>query len=356
MHFRTAWSDYFPGSYSNNCSSQLYTGRQTPSGAAVYVSNCLFISITSGSAGGSLFFSGSPQYLLVESTSFFTCKTSSNTAAIYFSNTNNGQCVLQEVCCYDCWPTNNNDPQVTYIRVNDSPSSKNYVNYSSFSRSFPSGGGPYYTTYHYYGKICCSSVNISINKCYHTSGIYCQPSSDSSSSTCSLTYSTFADNIATGCICIYLLNSGAKHEIKSCNILRNTQPLGNGGGTIYANGNLIIEYSCILENTATYIFYQGHSSYTITLSNCTVDSTSNNGYLTTRNTLTKSFILALNHMSTRNCHSEYDSAGYLTPFIQTPSSKKQRNYCSCDRFLYQCPQGNFHFITYISFVLELLPK
>ena len=89
-----------------------------------------------------------------------------------------------------------------------------------------------------------------MNKCYGRSGIYCQPFSDSSSSTCSLTFSTFADNIATGYTCIYLTNAGSKHEIKSCNILRNTQPLGNGGGTIYANGNLIIEYFCILENTA----------------------------------------------------------------------------------------------------------
>jgi hypothetical protein len=336
MHFKTAWSDYFSVSYSNNYNSQLYNERQTPSGTAVYVSNCLFRSFTSGSAGA-LYFYSSAQYLLVESTSFFSCKTSNCAAAIYFYNTNNGQCVLQEVCCYDCWPTANSDPQVTYIRVNDSPSSKNYVNYSSFSRSFPSGGGPYYTTYHYYGKICCSSVNISINKCYHTSGIYCQPSSDSSSSTCSLTYSTFADNIATGCICIYLLNSGAKHEIKSCNILRNTQGTLGSEGTIYAYGNLMIEYSCILENTANNIFFQGHSSYTITLSNCTVDSTSNNGYLTTRNTVTKSFILALNHMSTRNCHSEYDSAGYLTAFIQTPSSSNKPIICyTYFKFIHQC--------------------
>jgi hypothetical protein len=264
---------------------------------------------------------------------------------------------MQGVCCYDCWPTNNADPQVTRINVNDCPSSKNYVNYSSFSRIFPSGSSPHYTVYHQYGKICCSSVNISMNKCCYTSGIYCVPSSDSSSSTCSLTYSSFADNIVTARICILLTNTGAKHEIKSCNILRNTQPLGNGDGTIYANGNLMIDNSCILENTATRIFHQGSSSYTITLSSCTVDSNSNNGYLTTRNTVTKSFILALNHMSTRNCNSEYDSAGYLTPIIQTPSSsKKQKLYYSCERLFHHYQQGNFHIITYISFVLELLPK
>jgi hypothetical protein len=87
--------------------------------------------------------------------------------------------------------------------------------------------------------------------------------------------------------------------------------------------------SCILGNIAHHIFYQESSSHRITLSNSTIDSTSNNGYLTTQNTVTKSFILALNHMSTQNCHSEYDSVGHLTPIIQTPSSsKKQKNYCT----------------------------
>jgi predicted nucleic acid binding AN1-type Zn finger protein len=106
---------------------------------------------------------------------------------------------------------------------------------------------------------------------------------------------------------------------KSCNILRNTQ-VSSSEGTIKSDGNLMIEDSCILGNTATNIFY-AYSSYIITLSlsNCTVDKTSNNGYLTTQNTVTKSFILGLNNMSTQNCHSEYDSAGDLTavPYITT---------------------------------------
>jgi hypothetical protein len=335
MHFRTAWSDYFSGSYSNNYNSQLFTGRQTPSGAGVYVSNCLFRSIKL-TTYGALCCSSSAQYLLVESTSFFSCKTSSHTGAIYFYHSS-GQCVLHEVCCHDCCSTNDNNPQVTCITVNNGASSKNYANYSSFSRCMPSGTSSHYTVYHYHGKICCSSVNISMNKCYGRSGIYCCPSSDSSSSTCSLTFSTFADNIATGYTCIYLTNAGSKYEIKSCNILRNTQPLGNGEGTIFAYANLMVDNSCILKNTATYIFYQQYSSYTITISNCTVDSTANNGYLTTHNTVTKSFILALNHMSTQNCHSEYDSVGALTPIIQTPSSSKKQKQCfTIINYFHQC--------------------
>jgi hypothetical protein len=323
LYSKTAWNDYFPGSYTN-FNSQTYTSRQTPSYTGVYVSNCFFGPITSSSDGGVLYCGSSVQYLLVESSSFFSCKSSGGAGAILFSNTNNGQCVFHAVCGYGCCSTSNN-VQFGHTYVYNVLTSKNYFNYSSISCCVSVNSGSWYVFLLYYGKIDFPSVNISMNKCYGQS-IYCYPLSDSTV-TCSLTHSSFTDNIANGYTCICLCTTGAKYEIKSCNILRNTQVNLNSQGTIATWGNLIIEDSCILENKATRIFHQA-SSYTITLSNCTVDSTSSNEYLTTQNTVTKSFILALNHMSTRNCHSEYDSAGTLTPIIQTPSSsKKQRLYC-----------------------------
>jgi hypothetical protein len=105
--------------------------------------------------------------------------------------------------------------------------------------------------------------------------------------------------------------SGARYEVKSCNILRNTDTISNRG-TFYIDGNTLIEDSCILENKAYYIFRFDSSSYSVTLSNCTIDTTSSNGNVVMTKTVTKSFILALNHISTRNCYSEYDSAGTLT--------------------------------------------
>jgi hypothetical protein len=169
---------------------------------------------------------------------------------------------------------------------------------------------------------------MSNNKCKGDS-VVCFPLSYSNTVTCSFSYSSFADNIATQGTWFTLWTSGAEYEIKSCNILRNTQDNLNYRGTIATSGNLKIMDSCILENKADYIFYEDYSSYRITLSNCTVDKTTNNGYLITQNTVTKSFILALNHLSTQNCHSGYDAAGTLTPIIQTPSSsKKQMNYCT----------------------------
>jgi hypothetical protein len=106
------------------------------------------------------------------------------------------------------------------------------------------------------------------------------------------------------------MTTGAKIEMKNCNILRNTQGSLSSEGTIYTYGNLMIENSCILENKATYIFY-ATSSGIITLSNCTVDGTGNTGSLIIQNTVTKSFILALNHLSTGNCETEYDVVGTL---------------------------------------------
>jgi hypothetical protein len=202
--------------------------------------------------------------------------------------------------------------------------SKNYINFSSISRCMNENA--WYLLLFSNGKNLCPTINMSNNRCKGQFLLY-YPLKYSNSITCSFSYSTFADNFATQYIYFILWTSGAEYEIKSCNILRNTQVALNSYGTISALGNLKIVDSSILENVANYIFYQESSSYRITLSNCTVDKTTNNGYLTTQNSVTKSFIRALNHMSTRNCYSEYDAAGYLTPIIQTPSSSKKRIYC-----------------------------
>jgi hypothetical protein len=166
--------------------------------------------------------------------------------------------------------------------------------------------------YLYYGKICCPSVNMSMNKCHVYSAIRCDPFSDPSSVTCSLSYSSFADNNASAHICIRFYMAGAISEIKCCNILRNIEFSGSYG-TISTEGNLTIEDSCILENSAVRIFYTS-SSYIIILSNCTVDSMNHTNSLILQNTVTKSFILGLNHISTHNCHAEYDLVGHLTAF------------------------------------------
>jgi hypothetical protein len=345
MHSITAWSDYFTTTNPNNPNSQTYTSTQTPSATSVYVSNCVFRSITSTSNGSALSCT-SISYLLVESTSFFSCKTSGqHGGAIYFYNSG-GQCVLHEVCGYDCYSTHTNsisNGQFAYILVNNGISSKNIVDYSSIVRCVNEKSGSYYILCLFRGKNYCLSVNISMNKCQCYSGVYNQLSYDLNYVTCSLSYSSIADNNATANTCIYLWNPCSKSEIKSCNIIRNTQ-IFSSWGTIAICTEVVIEDCCILENKANYIFFKACYSgciINVTITNCTIDSTSNNLNLTIQNTVTKSFIHALNHMNNLICYAEYDVVGTLTPITPPPSSFKKQRQCTCMKIFYQCQLSDF---------------
>jgi hypothetical protein len=322
LRIRTAWSDYFTET-PTLLQKNEYVTRQTPSDTNVHISNCLFRSITSESAGGAFYSNGA---------------VSSGGGAIYFSNSNNGQCVLHEVCGYDCCSTyTGGSYQFAYIYMNTNVSCKNYVDYSSIVRCVNANSNSASTLYLGWGKVYCPSTNISMNKCGCHSGIY------SSASRYSFLYATFADNIANDHSCIRFWCGGGRCNFKSCNIIRNTQGTLNSGGTFWTADEVTVEDSCILENIATYIFAQANS-YTFVVSNCTVDKTTRSGSFRIQNTITKSFILALNHMSTQNCNVEYDSFGYLTPIIPPPSqspSKSQKPYCSCEKFIYQSRLRDF---------------
>jgi hypothetical protein len=347
IQIRTAWNDYFTGTATPQ-QPKLYTSTQTLSGTNVYFLDCLFSSCISSNYGGA-FYCTSVTYLLVESSSFFSCKTSSQYGGAIFFQNGNGQCVLHEVCGHDCCSTRSGDSycQFAYIQVNNAASSKNYINYSSIVRCVNLRSDSYYTLHLGCGKICCPSVNISMNKCQYRSAIYFYSFSDSNSFTSLFSYTTFSDNTANGYTCIFPWGGGdRKDEFKCCNILRNSQGSLSSEGTIYSLENVMIKDCCILENKATYIF-RAHSN-TITVSNCTLDSTSKTGSVVIQNTVTKSFIHALNHMSTLNCNSEYDSAGYLTPNIQTPSPpKKQKIYYSCEKSFYQSRLRDFFSLLYV---------
>jgi hypothetical protein len=317
-----AWSDYFSGSPEKTFFQAKYTSTQTPSQSSVYVLNCLFNQITSASSGGALSCT-SASYFFIESSSFFSCQTSSgNGGAIYLYNSNCYQCVLFKVCGTDCYTSSGNS-QFAHTYINNAASSKNCVNYSSIAHCVSQSWG---MLRFINGKIYCPSFNISMNAIPYHSAFDTSPLSDSSSIGCSLTYSTIANNTASGHVCCALY-SGTKYEIKCCNIIRNSQYTTNHG-TFYVSAILTIKDSCILENIASIIF-AGPS--TTTLINCTVDKTTNNGGLTIQNTITKSFIHGLNHMSTQNCHAEYDAAGYLTAAPFVPSNKKVYHTCEKDQ-------------------------
>jgi hypothetical protein len=335
IHPKLSWNEYFSGSPETTLSGQ-YNSRENPSVSSVYVSNCLFNGCTSGNNGGALYCTSATSFL-IESSSFFSCKTSSSQGgAIYFANSG-AQSVLYGLCGYDCCSTYTSSTtsyQFAFIQVKNDISSKNYVNYSSIVRCVNERSSSHYTIRLCYGKNCCPSVNSSMNKFKYFSGINCYPSINSNYVACSLSYSSFSNNDAFGYICFYF-DINAQYEMKCCNILRNTQT-SSSYGIVSTWGNLIIEDSCILENQATYIFYA--SSYTITLSNCTVDKTTiTSGSLTILKPASNSFIHGLHHISTQNCHSEYDSAGYLTAIPQLPSSSKKQIQCyTIGNFFHQC--------------------
>jgi hypothetical protein len=342
-----AWNDYFSGtSVTTTLGPGQYNSQKSYSSGNIYVLNCLFNSFTSGSDGGALY-CNSLTCLLVESSSFFSCKTSSDDGGAIYASNSGGQCVLHKVCGNDCYSTYTGGSsyyQFSYTRSNNVVTGKNYVNYSSISRCVNERSNTHYILCLNYGKICCPSVNLSMNKCQCYSGIYCHTFVDSNSVTSSLSYSTFADNNPFGYCCIYFNTGGAKYEMKSCNILRNIQG-SSSNGLIHTYGITTIEDSCILENTATNIFW-AYSSYAITLSNCTVDKTSRTGTLYIQNIVTKSFILGLNHMSTQNCHSEYDSAGYLTaiPYVSQKTKKLFYYTHNCHDRISELFSNNFLFI------------
>jgi hypothetical protein len=339
------WSDFFEVSEPTPSKQQLYTSTQTPSASSVYILNCLFNGCTSGSNGGALSCT-SVTYLLVESTSFFSCKTSgSNGGAVYFSN-DGGQCVLHKVCGNDCNSGSSSNSQFSYVGVKNDASSKNYINYSSIVRCVNMGSDSWNLIYHNNGRICFPSVNVSMNVCQYFTGIYCNSFVDSNYVTGSTSYSSYTDSKASTYICFSFARSSVKVEVKCCNILRNTQGSLDSWGLIYTRGNVNFKDSCILENNVNCIFYAFTGS--ITLSNCTVDKTTSSGSFYIQSTVSKSFILGLNHLSTRNCNSEYDSAGYLTPIIQSPSPSKKQIYCNtCERLLNYYQQGNFVSLTSI---------
>jgi len=172
------WSDFFNVVEPTPTKQRLYTSTQTPSASSVYILSCLFNGCTSGSNGGALYCT-SVTYLLVESSSFFSCTTSSRYGgAINFQNTNSGQCVLHKVCGYDCYSTNTasrSDGQFSNTAVKNDASSKNYVNYSSIVRCVTTRSNSFFMMYCSNGKIFWPAVNMSNNRCLYFSVNRCNP-------------------------------------------------------------------------------------------------------------------------------------------------------------------------------------
>jgi hypothetical protein len=276
--------------------------------------------------------------LLVEQTSFISCKTTSSYGGgIYFYSTTNGECILSKICGFDCSSkySSGGEGQFTYIYTRNSPTFKNHLNDSSITHSLNGYTGTLSAIFLWYGNILCPSVNSTNNVCYYYTALRTVPTPGTgspTSETCCISYSSIVNNTASGHICIMIDRTSTSQRIDTCNIINNKQSTSSFA-IIYSNGNLLIKDSCIIGNDENNkIFYV--SSCRITLSNCTIDdgvftNGRYSGDVTVIKTITKPFINALSHISTYHCDSYYDSYGTLTGKPNVPS-KTSRCFMSCD--------------------------
>lgn len=216
---KNAWSDvYTDGSEFTEKTGETIKDTNSHFDASIgnnYITGCDFENITCSSSGGAIYCSSSSTTakMLVESTTFTECHSSSHGGAIYFGT--NGNYAIVKICGYKCSTKNGNKGPFDYVKVTNSGLEIiNSINDSSISYSLSSGISVYYTLYHYYGRIIACSLNVSYTNCSGGSGIRCYPYASSASSSgepsCIITLSSFCNNTCNdGWICLELGNGNA---------------------------------------------------------------------------------------------------------------------------------------------------
>ena len=209
---RRVWSEAYEPCQTIN--SKTYNTQQTIPCTKVYVLNCIYDRCISNSNGGAIT-STSYEYFLIEETTFQECQcTSGYGGAIYLLN---GNCDLYKICGKSCNATAGIG-QFAYIN-SDATNYKHTFNYSSLS--FCTNEQREYISRHTSGTVIISSLNSSFNSCKVASGIYYCPFTQKTSL---IEFSFLSNNSATRYYCIYLDRSNAlKKEVKSCNIIYNSQ-------------------------------------------------------------------------------------------------------------------------------------
>jgi hypothetical protein len=304
--------------------------RLTPNTNNVYVYDCFFHDISYTSNGASIYCSSSVYKLLIEQSSFISCKTSSGSGGgVYFSCSGNYECVMSKICGFGS--SCSSDGQFAFISLYNSANYKNHFNDSTITHSLKNGKNQWDSVYLRSDTILFPSNNFTNNECYYCSAFCCDSQRSSTSEMCIITYCSVVNNTANGSNnCIRLYYSGSTHRIDTCNIINNKQTT-TGSGTIYASANVLIKDSCILgNNEGNTVFYVASSSCKITVSNCTVDNNRCSGSVIFTKTAERPFIHALSHIVTRKCDSNFDSYGTLTAKPNVPSrSSRLLMSCNC---------------------------
>ena len=277
----------------------------------IYVFKCQFIECkaTGSSDGGAIFVSSSESTkMLLESSNFIRCRTERNAGAIYFAE--DGSCVFSKVCGFGCYTTGTEDCYMfDYICCSKDLSYKNQINDTTVTHSINENSMG--SMEHDNGIALFKSLNSSLNKCNHDPGMYCNFYKSMLISFCSLDNNT----ASTSSIVLVICHNTKKCEMKFSNIVKNNHVQDSTEeGIILAEGDLVIKDSCIIENEATYTFYERLKSCSITVDNCTLDEdieSKTGNYVMITNISSSSFINALVHLTTGNC----------------VITKKRRNFC-----------------------------
>jgi hypothetical protein len=354
--FKGSFEDvYGTGLNPTNYIRNEYAGTQlTPSANNVYVYDCFFHDFSSSSNGGAINCGSSVYKLLIEQSSFFFCKTSgSYGGGVYFEYSGNYECVMSKICGFGC--SCGSYGTCAFIRLYNSANYKNHFNDSTITHSLKDGKSQWDSIFLSSDTILFPSNNFTNNECNRNPAFCCVSQRSSTLELCIVSYCSIVNNTANGGYsCIRLYSSGSTHRIDTCNIINNKQT-SSYEGTISAFSNVLIKDSCILgNNEGNSVFYTSSSSYTITVSNCTVDNNrySGSGSVIFTKTAESSFIHALSHIVTRSCDSNFDSYGTFTVKLNIPSRSSR---CLMS-YNYKSTMIDGLMITQLLFLLTMLPS
>jgi hypothetical protein len=284
----------------------------------VYVHDCIFRNCVSTYHGGAIFCSSNVNKLLIEQTSFISCKTLNSTGgAICFPIIH--QCVLSKICAFNCSSTCNgySSRQFAYIAALSNVNNKNHIKDSSIAHTLMESSYSAEIINLALGTIICQSDNISNNECSVISAISCRPAQYGSST---ISYSSIVNNTAIEYACLYFdAYGGVGHYIYTCNILNNEQYSSQNGAIVVEVGSSIIKNSCILRNNKEKVVFCKKSDGYIDVSNCTIDNDSYSGTVRINKTIEQTFFNPLSHIITEICDYYYGEYWNMTRYKAPPT-------------------------------------
>lgn len=233
-----------------SCIMENYDQGRSYINTSIDISDCFFSRVLHYSDnGGVIYVSGGAFSLMVSSSIFFNCFSSSSGGAIYFSSAISN---LQRICSFMCSCGSTNNGNFAII-LSDNINHVDFLSIASCS-NFTNG---YYSIIIFYGNQRIDNTNSSSNSCLQSSGLCA-----SSPILFTCTHCTISKNKVTdGIIIYYRYNSGV---IRFSNLINNWSPTL---GVIYVIGGSPKTQYCIFDMNQNNLFYLNSGS-SIEVSHC----------------------------------------------------------------------------------------